>query len=331
MRKLACLVLLAACVADTNEQPSAPNLLQADGKADDSMVLWAGLPSITIERYAPDPCDNGQHAFGDDPVIYDEWARTRATLRNVCFEVWSPGVTDWDNPEFWKQLDVQAHYRYGSTGPYQTAYVHSIDRRGNNRRYAWALDLSLDPTVYTASIAAVKAPFEILSETAEWALIAANLEVYFTVNGRALKTGSGHPFVVRYQGYVHKPTLAPDPNGYVLHDIVTCTNARFGSGAGFFAADIRDAAAVAALGAGTDGSWIYGAPTMRSGQLVSMTYLEQHPVTGETLPGFLDRGGLRIVPQGSQMRVELDVYDRTAAAVRTVTATLSGCTSVATN
>jgi hypothetical protein len=327
MHRLVLVFLFASCVA-AEELPSAPNLLQAsDDKADSSMTLWAGLPSVTIARYAPDPCDNGQHALGDTPVIYDDWARQRATIRNVCFEVWSPGITDWDNPDFWKQLDVQVHYRYGNAGAYRSAYVSSIDRRGNNRRYAWSLYLSLDPTSYVASIAAVKAPFEILSETAEWAQIASNLQFYFTVNGRALKTASAQPFVIRYIGSVHKPTLAVDPAGYVLHDIVTCTNARFGSGAGFFAADIRDATAVAALGAGTDGSWIYGAPTMKSGQLVSMTYLEQHPVAGQTLPGFYDRGGLRIVPSGSTMRVEVDVYDRALAVTRTVTATLTGCTA----
>jgi hypothetical protein len=323
-RLAASLLLVSACAAQDGGEPVAPNLLQA-GKADDSMPLWAGLPSVTIERFASDPCNHGQRALGDAPVIYDDWARQRATIRNVCFEVWSPGITDWDNPDFWKQLDVQVHYRHGTTGAFQSAYVSSIDRRYNNRRYAWSLDRSLDPTLQVASAAAVKAPFEILSETDDWAQIAANLQFYFTVNGRALKSPSGEPFVVRYLGHVRKPTLAPNPNGYVLHDIVTCTSARFGSGAGFFAADIRDAAAVAALGAGTDGSWIYGVPTMQSGPLVSMTYLEQHPVAGEALPGFHDRGGLRIVPDGPTMRVEVEIYDRALGASRTVSATLAGC------
>jgi hypothetical protein len=331
MHRLVLVFLFASCVA-AEELPSAPNLLQAsDDKADSSMTLWAGLPSVTIARYAPDPCDNGQHALGDTPVIYDDWARQRATIRNVCFEVWSPGITDWDNPDFWKQLDVQVHYRYGTTGAFASKYVSSIDRRYNNRRYAWSLDSSLDPTQYVASVAAVKGAFEILSETNEWAQIAARMQFYFTVNGRELKSPSGQPFSVRYINYVRKPTLAQDPNGYVLHDIVNCTNARFGSGAGFFAADIRDAAAVAALGAGTNGSWIYGVPTMQSGQLVSLTYLEQHPVAGQALPGFTDRGGLRIVPNGSTMRVEVDVYDRALGAARTVTATVTGCASAATN
>ncbi|HEY5923270.1 MAG TPA: hypothetical protein VIV11_16435 [Kofleriaceae bacterium] len=52
---------------------------------------------------------------------------------------------------------------------------------------------------------------------------------------------------------------------------------------------------------------------------------------GLALPGFLDRGGLRIVPQGTTMRVELDVYDRALGRTRTVTTTLSGCAPAATN
>ena len=128
------------CAATTPSQaPSSPNQLQSDGKADGSRRSWAGLVSITFERYAHDPCDNGAHALGDDAVVYDEWARQRAGVRNICFEVWSPGVTDTDNPDYWKLLDVQVHYRFGD-GDWQTAYVPSIDRRGNNRRYAWSLD-----------------------------------------------------------------------------------------------------------------------------------------------------------------------------------------------
>lgn len=328
------LALLAACFAvgcvdaGTESEPTAPNQLRGDDKSDDSSPLWAGLTSVTIERYASDPCNDGRNALGDAPLEYGDWARQRATVRNICFEVWSPGVTDWDNPDYWQQLDVQVHYRYGSTGEFQWKHVNSIDRRGNNRRYAFALEFSLDPTVYAASVAAIKAPIEILSESGEWARVAANLELYFTVNGRVLNAPSNKPFTVRYTNYARIPHLAPNPNGFVLHDIVTCGNgaARFGSGAGYFVADIRDAAAIATLGAGINGSWIYGAPTALSApDLLSFTYSSQMPSTGEALPGFGDHGSVKITPSGSTMRVEMPIYDRALGRSRQVSHTFTGC------
>jgi hypothetical protein len=325
MRSLVCLLALAGCVdaADLGA-PDTQNLLDGDDKADGSDPLWAGLTSITIERYAADPCNDGQRAFGDEPVIYDDWARQRASVRNICFEVWKPGVTDWDNPDFWKQLDVQVHYRYSSTGAFRDAYVDSNGRRGNNRRYAWSLAYQVDPTVNAATIAQVNAPFRILSESNGWAMIEADMEVYFTVNGRALKTPSSKPYVVRYQGYVRMPALAPNANGYVLHDIVKCEGGavRFGSGAGYFAADMNHAKAAALV----DANLIYGVGVAHVGQMVQTTYSSQITVAGQTLPGFVEEsGGLRITPNGTQMTVEIDAYDRVAQAKRTVSTTFDNC------
>lgn len=335
MRPIVSLLLLTACATEATDtsEPTAPNLLEDGGKADDGMPLWAGLTSITIERYVADPCNDGRNAFGDEPYVYGDWARQRAGIRNICFEVWSPGITDWDNPEFWRELDVQAHYRYGSSGPFQQAYVNSNGRRGNNRRYAFELSYQLDPTVYVPSLPQVKAPIRILSESSGWALVEADLEIYFTVNGRALKTPSGRPYTVRYQGYLRTPTLAPKPDGYVLHDIVTCEGGavRFGSGAGYFAADLSHAKA-APLAAGLDGSLIYGVGVAQAGATVQLAhYASQISVPGEALPGFSDAGGLRITPSGSTMTVEVDTYDRAAAAKRTLAATFAGCTTGATN
>ncbi|HEY5935067.1 MAG TPA: hypothetical protein VIU61_10540 [Kofleriaceae bacterium] len=308
------------------EGPTAPNQLSGDDKADGG-PLWAGLTSVTLERWVADPCNDGRRELGDAPVIYDTWARQRAAIRNICFEVWKPGVTDTDNPDYWRLLDVQVHFRHGSSGPFEMAYVNSIDRRGNNRRYAWALEIQHDPTAYVASLPQMTAPFRILSESGDWAFVESDLEFYFTVNGRKLETPSGNRFVIRYQEYLRTPKLPHSETGYVLHDIVTCEQGavRFGSGAGFFAADIRSPAAVAALGAGADGSLIYGSPVASNGTLLSMTYGTQVAVPGEALPGFVDAGGLRIEPQGSTMRVELDVYDRALAVTRQLSATLTGC------
>lgn len=327
MRSLALALLLVGCVDEASTtEPTSPNLLRDGGKADDGMVLWAGLTSATFTRYAPDPCNDGQHAL-PDVVHYDDYVRQRATLRNVCFEVWSPGITDWDNPDFWKQLDVQVHYRFGD-GPYQHAYVSSIDRRGNNRRYAWSVDWSLDPLGQSSSLASIKAPLTIISESETYASVEADMEFYFTVNGRVLNNWANQSFVVRYSGYAYKPQLAANDDGYVLHDIVTCEGGkvRLGSGAGFFAADIRVPAVVDALGAGLDGSLIYGVPTARGSENLSFTYGSQLAIApGQTLPGFSDHGGLRIVPDGTTMTIELDAYDRALGRSRVLSATVAGC------
>ena len=326
-------LVAAGCVAPgADEAPSGPNQLQGDDKADGGGPLWAGLTSVTLERYATDPCDDGAHALGDAPIVYDDWVRQRAGVRNVCFEVWSPGVTDTDNPDYWKDLDVQVHYRFG-TGAWQMAYVPSIGRRGNNRRYAWSIDYALDPIANAGSLVAVGAPLQILSESNGWAMVAKEMEVSFTVNGRTLGAPSGRSFTVRYEGQAREPSLAANAAGYVLHDIVACDGMHVGWGAGYFAVDVRDQAAVTALGSGLDGSAIYGTPTARSatgsGPIVSTVFSSETQDPGEVLPSFRDAGGTRLEPHGTSMSLAFDVYDRASGQVRTLTSTFTGCTAAA--
>ena len=329
MRSVLALSILAGCVAVAADAPSAPNQLQGDGKADDGTPLWAGLTSITLERYAQDPCDDGRNALGDDPAVYDEWVRERAGIRNVCFEVWSPGVTDNGNPDYWRLLDVQAHFRFGD-GEWQMQYVPSIDVRGHNRRYAWTIDYNLDPMSHAASLVAIGAPLTILSESGDWAMVQKDLQLYFTVNGRKLMSPSGNAFTIRYEGGARTPKLAPSTTGYVLHPQVSCQNGALvlGSGAGFLAADIRDAGAIASLGAGLDGSMIYGTPVMATSALFSGTFSSETTDTGETLPSFRDPGGTRIYPHGSTMYVEVDAFERASDTVKTMSATFTGCAAV---
>jgi hypothetical protein len=331
MRTLAfVLTILAACV-DTGGEPTAPNQLSGD-KADGE-VLWAGLSSYTIERSVSDPCNNGQRALGDQVILYEEWARTRATVRNICFEVWKPEVTDWDNPDFWRQLDVRVYYRFGSTGAFQWEHVNSIDRRGNNRRYAWSFGFERDPLKFQTSVANLGVPIRIESESNGYAYVSADLELYFTVNGQKLEAPSHKPFTVRYQNYARVPSLAANPSGYVLHDIVSCEQgaARFGSGAGHFAADIRRGSAIAKLGAGLDGSLIYGGNVGGTNQLLHMTYWTQAPVAGQALPSFHDAPGIVITPDGTTMRVEVNVFERATGTTRKLSETFTGCTLVTTN
>ena len=43
----------------------------------------------------------------------------------------------------------------------------------------------------------------------------------------------GAPFVVRYEGYLNKPTLSGIDGGHVLHPEITCTGLTLGSGSGW--------------------------------------------------------------------------------------------------
>jgi hypothetical protein len=319
------------CAATTPSQaPSSPNQLQSDGKADGSSPLWAGLVSATFERYTQDPCDNGANAVGDAPIVYDEWARERAGVRNICFEVWSPGVTDTDNADYWKLLDVQVHYRFG-TGAWQTAYVPSIDRRGHNRRYAWSLDASLDPMLNGGSVVAVGAPLTIVSESSGWAEVQKDLQFYFTVNGEKLMTPSAQTFTLRYEGEAQEPTLAAKDGGYVLGDTTICQAGalHIGWGAGYFAVDVHDQAAVAALGGGAGNGQIYGVPVALSGapgaQILSTIFSSSEDVPGQTMPAYRDPNGARVEPDGTSVHVAFDVYDRASNTVQTRAWTFTDC------
>jgi hypothetical protein len=94
-----------------------------------------------ITRDDGDPCSGGQPV--EEGFLYGTFARQRATTRNLCFEVWKPGVTDWDNPDVWRQLDVAIYHRFGD-GAWARTYVDFERRVGNNARYV--VDLArLDP------------------------------------------------------------------------------------------------------------------------------------------------------------------------------------------
>lgn len=136
----------------------APNQLSGGGKADGDRTLWAGLTSYAFERDPQDPCDSERNSVGDSPIIWDEYVRERAEIRNVCFQVWSPGITDTNDPNYWQELDVQVHYRMNGASDWKTAYVRALDHRGNNLRYAWSLDFSADPFFNVASLVELGAP-----------------------------------------------------------------------------------------------------------------------------------------------------------------------------
>lgn len=151
---------------------------------------WIGnVNSVLSRRTCNGACDDERRPVSTAPVVFDSWTRQRAAIAELAFQVYKPSVTDWDNPDLWRQLDVRAyvHWRGTASAP-QMRYV-SLDRRvGNDARYRVELR-ALDPFANRACPAAM-----------EWTgdTVAATAEVFFTVNGVELRPSPGKAYTLRF-------------------------------------------------------------------------------------------------------------------------------------
>lgn len=331
MRRLSLFALVApfaiGCSA-SNADNADSNESNVDVSAEN---LWAGLTSATIDRAPRDKCNDGRHPLDNEPVVYEEYARQRADVRNICFEVWKPGVTDTDGVDFSKALDVQVHYRYKGESAFKTDFVPSIDRRGNNRRYAWALKQDLD-ALPGENIGDSKGQVEVVSETETTLNLRSELEFFFTINGKKLSSSTNANYRVAYEKTI-RPTVPLKVAGpQVLTPQVTCTNLTGGFGPGFQAADITDQATIDAI---VKSEYLQAASLGISGTGASRTLTVRFPEIlnspAGSLPHFHDgsfTGSLRAetVDVGSgKYELRVVVYDRTAKALKTITKTFSGC------
>lgn len=316
--------VLGGCAAPA-EDDSASSESGIEAYAQD---LWAGQVSYTMERYSSDPCNNGANHLDNQPIGYGEWERQRAGVRNICFEVWKPGVTDRENPDFWRLLDVQVHYHFKGTTEWKTAYVPALDRRGNNRRYVWSLSYDMDP-LGGYNVADAKAPFEIASETATSALVKSDMEFYFTINGNYLSTSTNQNFHVAYEGQIEKPSVGAGTG--VLYPDVACTGLKVGSGAGFFSADITDEAAIDQFLAGDP---ILAAHVAVNGtapnRTLSVYFGSLNNTPAGQLPNYSEGFGAAWHAQtrdagNGTMAVDVKVYDRAQGKVVTRSATFASC------
>ncbi len=167
---------------------------------------WLGNANYAIERAT---CNGGVCPGAwrslDNGFTYDTWARQRAALRVAGFEVWKPGVTDLDNPNLWQQLDAQIHYRYVGQSAFVTDYINFDQRWSNNAHYA--VDLrAFDPFAWPNSSANIRTvadcPAYTLRRDTSNQYVEAELEFYFSVNGKELRVASGNFFRGRYQDYL---------------------------------------------------------------------------------------------------------------------------------
>lgn len=169
---------------------------------------WVGDAQYVTSRATCNnggPCASDFHPL-DGGFTYDTFVRSQTAIRRAYFETWKQGVTDFDNANLWKELDVEVHSRVGGSGAFTTAYVSFDERDGNNARYAVQL-ASLDPLPGGPSGSAIqnKADCPTFPVTYEGPVgadyIDADLQFYFTVNGTELRPGDGTVFHGKYQNY----------------------------------------------------------------------------------------------------------------------------------
>lgn len=153
---------------------------------------WLGNATVRISRDTADPCAGPDAAAG---FQFDTWARQRAAIANLCFQVWSPGVTDRDDADLWRKLDATLRWRpRGTTEPLRSVYA-SFDRRvGNDARYTVALR-GLDP------FHPYQCPTVPTTTTPDGQYEQAELEYVVVVNGVELRPAPGAYFVGTYTDY----------------------------------------------------------------------------------------------------------------------------------
>lgn len=319
------LLLLPLLIGCSNEVAPEDTDTSEDGIEVFAPDLWAGLPSATIERYSSDPCSSTRR-LDNDPITYDSWTRERGGVRNVCFEVWKPGVTDTDNWDYWKLLDVQVHYRYQGATEWKTAYVPSIDRRGNNRRYAWSLSQEMDP-LGGYNVADAKAGFDIDSENPTYATVRSTLEFYFTVNGHKLSTSTNENFEIAYVGTVEKPSFDPPASGAVLYPEYKCNGLTVGSGAGYFAADVKGEGAIDSLATTSSeiGAARVGVVGNAPKRTLSLTFSSKDSA-GRYVDGYYSPSSRAVAERnGSDATLTVKVYDRNAKKIVDKSVTFHNC------
>lgn len=165
---------------------------------------WLGNVLFVSERQTcgGGACESDRKPLQNATFTYDTWTRQRAAVTQLTFQVWKQGVTDWDNPNTWRDLDVQMHYRWRANAPFSHRYVN-IDRHvGNDVRYV--VDArQLDPMLRYGSYPQKKdeCPDVDMQASTQSGYAEATIEFYFTVNGVELRPGSGQTFHGRYLDY----------------------------------------------------------------------------------------------------------------------------------
>ncbi len=171
---------------------------------------WIGNAASVVSRTTCDggPCDGSRSPL-ENGVHFDTWARQRAAITSIYFDAWEPGVTDFDNHDLWKQLDVQAHARWAGQTSFTTTYVDFFRNVGNDARYELSLR-ELDPFRGYAVTDPANCPEGALEKSPDGSYVRTYVELYFTVNGKELRPAPGKTYRVDFEDYASPYAICLD-------------------------------------------------------------------------------------------------------------------------
>lgn len=152
---------------------------------------WIGNASTLTSR---DTTYNCGGTPANQSFTFDTWTRQRAAITNLCFEVYQPGLTDRDDPELWRKLDVSLRWREAGQLNWQTTPVNFDRRVGNNARYAFNWR-TVDPfrSYHCPAGTVTTDPSNQYAQT--------TVEYYVTVNGGEMRPVPGGAYAGIFQDY----------------------------------------------------------------------------------------------------------------------------------
>lgn len=163
---------------------------------------WMGNAASVVSRWT---CNGGQACDWDRVPLaqgftFDTWARQRATIAELTFDVWKQGVTDWDNPDLWQTLDARVYYRFSGQQDFAWQYVSFEKRNGNDARYAVPLR-PFDPLGKGTVVDPANCPDVALTVSPDGMYVETDVELYFSVNGVELRPAGGGTFKGHFADY----------------------------------------------------------------------------------------------------------------------------------
>ena len=109
-------------------------------------------------------------------------------------------MTDFDNADLWQQLDARVYYRFAGQAEWQWAWVDFDRRVGNDARYRFLLR-SLDPLGGQTRTRPEECPDAALDFDPSGTYVRTSVELFFSVNGHALRAEDGAPFGGTFEDY----------------------------------------------------------------------------------------------------------------------------------
>ena len=157
---------------------------------------WVGNIGNLLTRDNTDPCAGATPASSG--MTFDTWARQQATVTNLCFEVYQPGLTDHDDPTLWQQLDVSIHWHGDSQAPWQVMPINFDRRVANNARYTFSWR-DVDP------FRTFHCPDVPTTTSSDGQYVQARLDYYVVVNGTELRPEPGAAYAAMFSDYISNP------------------------------------------------------------------------------------------------------------------------------